>query len=237
MQLPDSVPLLYVEHLVQNVVIPPFFTMWIMCISFQVPEMLKKTQGVGPIRKVILVKDDHEGLGISITVRYLVYVIFTHTRQIQSITAGWKMLAGKASSWNISGILFKNSTILQWSEWVLFGPLYKDHLQLSCSLICDQWGFQTALRSLSASYIFGTTVSFNMTKLCLLFSPLWKLLVHVSMDWTEVLFMPDVQGRMGRRYVKQKKTNSPNLLKTSCVLLPSFVLLCILSRPFWEWTF
>ncbi|XP_029705084.1 Golgi-associated PDZ and coiled-coil motif-containing protein isoform X1 [Takifugu rubripes] len=32
-----------------------------------VPEMLKKTQGVGPIRKVILVKDDHEGLGISIT--------------------------------------------------------------------------------------------------------------------------------------------------------------------------
>lgn len=35
----------------------------------QVPEMLKKTQGVGPIRKVMLVKDDHEGLGISITVR------------------------------------------------------------------------------------------------------------------------------------------------------------------------
>ncbi|XP_051234539.1 Golgi-associated PDZ and coiled-coil motif-containing protein isoform X6 [Dicentrarchus labrax] len=31
------------------------------------PEMLKKTQGVGPIRKVVLVKDDHEGLGISIT--------------------------------------------------------------------------------------------------------------------------------------------------------------------------
>lgn len=31
------------------------------------PEMLKKTQGVGPIRKVLLVKDDHEGLGISIT--------------------------------------------------------------------------------------------------------------------------------------------------------------------------
>lgn len=31
--------------------------------------MLKKTQGVGPIRKVVLVKDDHEGLGISITVR------------------------------------------------------------------------------------------------------------------------------------------------------------------------
>ena len=30
--------------------------------------MLKKTQGVGPIRKVVLVKDDHEGLGISITV-------------------------------------------------------------------------------------------------------------------------------------------------------------------------
>ncbi|CAF96790.1 unnamed protein product, partial [Tetraodon nigroviridis] len=33
----------------------------------EVPEMLKKTQGVGPIRKVMLVKDDHEGLGISIT--------------------------------------------------------------------------------------------------------------------------------------------------------------------------
>uniref|UniRef100_A0A3Q3WPN5 PDZ domain-containing protein n=1 Tax=Mola mola TaxID=94237 RepID=A0A3Q3WPN5_MOLML len=32
------------------------------------PDMLKKTQGVGPIRKVVLVKDDHEGLGISITV-------------------------------------------------------------------------------------------------------------------------------------------------------------------------
>lgn len=31
--------------------------------------MLKKTQGVGPIRKVVLVKDDQEGLGISITVR------------------------------------------------------------------------------------------------------------------------------------------------------------------------
>ncbi|XP_010771538.1 golgi-associated PDZ and coiled-coil motif-containing protein [Notothenia coriiceps] len=33
------------------------------------PNMLKKTQGVGPIRKVVLAKDDHEGLGISITVR------------------------------------------------------------------------------------------------------------------------------------------------------------------------
>lgn len=32
--------------------------------------MLKKTQGVGPIRKVVLVKDDHEGLGISITVSH-----------------------------------------------------------------------------------------------------------------------------------------------------------------------
>lgn len=31
--------------------------------------MLKKNQGVGPIRKVVLVKDDQEGLGISITVR------------------------------------------------------------------------------------------------------------------------------------------------------------------------
>ncbi|KAM9840605.1 Golgi-associated PDZ and coiled-coil motif-containing protein isoform 2-T2 [Aulostomus maculatus] len=31
------------------------------------PDMLKKTQGVGPIRKVSLVKEDHEGLGISIT--------------------------------------------------------------------------------------------------------------------------------------------------------------------------
>lgn len=30
-------------------------------------EMLKKNQGVGPIRKVVLVKDDQEGLGISIT--------------------------------------------------------------------------------------------------------------------------------------------------------------------------
>lgn len=35
--------------------------------------MLKKTQGVGPIRKVVLVKDDHEGLGISITVRYYTF--------------------------------------------------------------------------------------------------------------------------------------------------------------------
>ncbi|GAA6075316.1 Golgi-associated PDZ and coiled-coil motif-containing protein isoform X1, partial [Tachysurus ichikawai] len=32
------------------------------------PEALKKTQGVGPIRKVLLSKEDHEGLGISITV-------------------------------------------------------------------------------------------------------------------------------------------------------------------------
>lgn len=39
-------------------------------ISFQEPDMLKKTQGVGPIRKVVLVKDDHEGLGISITVSH-----------------------------------------------------------------------------------------------------------------------------------------------------------------------
>uniref|UniRef100_A0A8C5QKN8 Golgi-associated PDZ and coiled-coil motif-containing protein n=1 Tax=Leptobrachium leishanense TaxID=445787 RepID=A0A8C5QKN8_9ANUR len=31
------------------------------------PECLKKSQGVGPIRKIILVKEDHEGLGISIT--------------------------------------------------------------------------------------------------------------------------------------------------------------------------
>ncbi|XP_067149908.1 Golgi-associated PDZ and coiled-coil motif-containing protein isoform X2 [Apteryx mantelli] len=31
------------------------------------PDALKKSQGVGPIRKVLLVKDDHEGLGISIT--------------------------------------------------------------------------------------------------------------------------------------------------------------------------
>ncbi|KAG8582557.1 hypothetical protein GDO81_008107 [Engystomops pustulosus] len=33
----------------------------------QDPDCLKKSQGVGPIRKVILVKEDHEGLGISIT--------------------------------------------------------------------------------------------------------------------------------------------------------------------------
>uniref|UniRef100_A0AAZ3RBK3 PDZ domain-containing protein n=1 Tax=Oncorhynchus tshawytscha TaxID=74940 RepID=A0AAZ3RBK3_ONCTS len=31
-------------------------------------DILKKTQGVGPIRKVVLAKEDHEGLGISITV-------------------------------------------------------------------------------------------------------------------------------------------------------------------------
>ncbi|KAJ1152264.1 hypothetical protein NDU88_005040 [Pleurodeles waltl] len=31
------------------------------------PDCLKKSQGVGPIRKVLLVKEDHEGLGISIT--------------------------------------------------------------------------------------------------------------------------------------------------------------------------
>lgn len=31
------------------------------------PDTLKKTQGVGPIRKVMLLKEDHEGLGISIT--------------------------------------------------------------------------------------------------------------------------------------------------------------------------
>lgn len=32
-------------------------------------DSLKKSQGVGPIRKVLLLKEDHEGLGISITVR------------------------------------------------------------------------------------------------------------------------------------------------------------------------
>ncbi|MEQ2308419.1 hypothetical protein AMECASPLE_028128 [Ameca splendens] len=32
------------------------------------PDTMKKTQGVGPIRKVVLLKEDHEGLGISITV-------------------------------------------------------------------------------------------------------------------------------------------------------------------------
>uniref|UniRef100_A0A3Q3A389 Golgi-associated PDZ and coiled-coil motif containing n=1 Tax=Kryptolebias marmoratus TaxID=37003 RepID=A0A3Q3A389_KRYMA len=31
------------------------------------PDTLKRSQGVGPIRKVVLVKEDHEGLGISIT--------------------------------------------------------------------------------------------------------------------------------------------------------------------------
>ncbi|XP_018598052.2 Golgi-associated PDZ and coiled-coil motif-containing protein isoform X2 [Scleropages formosus] len=31
------------------------------------PDSLKKSQGVGPIRKVVLTKEDHEGLGISIT--------------------------------------------------------------------------------------------------------------------------------------------------------------------------
>ncbi|KAK5609578.1 hypothetical protein CRENBAI_004451 [Crenichthys baileyi] len=31
------------------------------------PDTMKKTQGVGPIRKVVLLKEDHEGLGISIT--------------------------------------------------------------------------------------------------------------------------------------------------------------------------
>ncbi|XP_069742930.1 Golgi-associated PDZ and coiled-coil motif-containing protein [Narcine bancroftii] len=31
------------------------------------PDAIRKTQGVGPIRKVLLVKEDHEGLGISIT--------------------------------------------------------------------------------------------------------------------------------------------------------------------------
>ncbi|KTF71190.1 hypothetical protein cypCar_00049425, partial [Cyprinus carpio] len=30
-------------------------------------DSLKKSQGVGPIRKVVLTKEDHEGLGISIT--------------------------------------------------------------------------------------------------------------------------------------------------------------------------
>lgn len=32
-------------------------------------DSLKKSQGVGPIRKVLLLKEDYEGLGISITVR------------------------------------------------------------------------------------------------------------------------------------------------------------------------
>lgn len=44
--------------------------MFTVCDLFlpQDPEALKKTQGVGPIRKVLLSKEDHEGLGISITV-------------------------------------------------------------------------------------------------------------------------------------------------------------------------
>ena len=50
--------------------------------------MLKKTQGVGPIRKVVLVKDDHEGLGISITVSIaqsflLVFCLFVFFKSCQ----------------------------------------------------------------------------------------------------------------------------------------------------------
>ncbi len=37
-------------------------------LPLQDTDSLKKTQGVGPIRKVVLTKEDHEGLGISITV-------------------------------------------------------------------------------------------------------------------------------------------------------------------------
>lgn len=50
-------------------------------IPLQDADMLKKTQGVGPIRKVVLVKDDQEGLGISITVRsrhLFTFTEFTH---------------------------------------------------------------------------------------------------------------------------------------------------------------
>jgi len=37
--------------------------------------MLKKTQGVGPIRKVVLSKEDNEGLGISITVKIMSKIV------------------------------------------------------------------------------------------------------------------------------------------------------------------
>ena len=40
-----------------------------VCVFFlQDTDSLKRSQGVGPIRKVVLAKEDHEGLGISITV-------------------------------------------------------------------------------------------------------------------------------------------------------------------------
>lgn len=44
-------------------------------LYLQDPDALKKSQGVGPIRKVLLVKEDHEGLGISITVSTCVYFL------------------------------------------------------------------------------------------------------------------------------------------------------------------
>lgn len=50
-------------------------SIWIQ-LWLQDADMLKKTQGVGPIRKVVLVKDDQEGLGISITVRRLLVLFF-----------------------------------------------------------------------------------------------------------------------------------------------------------------
>ena len=51
----------------------------------QDPDMLKKTQGVGPIRKVTLAKDDHEGLGISITVRSRSCVTMATMETIQEL--------------------------------------------------------------------------------------------------------------------------------------------------------
>lgn len=52
-----------------------YFVHSLLTVSFtylppQDTDSLKKTQGVGPIRKVVLAKEDHEGLGISITVSF-----------------------------------------------------------------------------------------------------------------------------------------------------------------------
>ena len=42
-------------------------------------DSLKKSQGVGPIRKVLLLKEDHEGLGISITVRSSIFSVLSYS--------------------------------------------------------------------------------------------------------------------------------------------------------------
>jgi hypothetical protein len=63
-------------------------------------DSLKKSQGVGPIRKVLLLKEDHEGLGISITVRSCAFVSLRHSSDRNRVLCGASSVGTKYSAYN-----------------------------------------------------------------------------------------------------------------------------------------